>query len=280
MTTPAPSYDEFRASLQQLTGALPPPDPAARKPHEDAAQAFQGLGEVNRQALTELIRVNPRWVPILGSVIGLSQEQLKNILMFHFNTGGWILLGRNRPEAIIEMFDDEYDLVNRIEAERARMWSYGDVLFERAESTRRAARAITRGRKLEDEVEELVKSLGLDYVPRTEFIGADGQVAPCDLAIPTNGAGALIVCAVKANNSTGSKQSDAYREVKAMVDARYSRQFVYVVVDGIGWLSRQADLKRIFRLWERRSIDGMFTLAQFDSFRADLIEAARIHRLL
>jgi hypothetical protein len=116
-------------------------------------------------------------------------------------------------------------------------------------------------------------------VPRTDFVGADGRVASCDFAIPTDGAGALIVCAVKANNSTGSKQTDAYREVKSMVDARHSHQFVYAVVDGIGWLSRPSDLHKIFRLWERRSINGMFTLSQFDSFRTDLIQAAEIHHL-
>lgn len=97
----------------------------------------------------------------------------------------------------------------------------------------------------EDEVESVVKSLGLPYVLRTKFVGRDGREASCGLAIPTDGAGALIVCAVKANNSTGSKLSDTYREVKEMADARYGRLFVYVVVDGIGWLNGQSDLRKI-----------------------------------
>jgi hypothetical protein len=42
--------------------------------------------------------------------------------------------------------DDEYELVNQLDAERVREWSYGDVLFERAASRSRAGRAIGRGR--------------------------------------------------------------------------------------------------------------------------------------
>lgn len=178
------------------------------------------------------------------------------------------------------MFEREYGLIERIEAERGRSWSYGDILFERVESRSRAGRAIGRGRDLEDEVEKVVKSLELPYVLRTQFTGRRGRVEPCDLAIPAGGANALIVCAVKANNSTGSKLSDALREIQAMAEARDPRQFVYAVVDGIGWLNRQSDLQKIFNLWTERSIDGLFSLAQLPRFREELRHAAAIHRLL
>src|SRR5205823_1424695 len=99
------------------------------------------------------------------------------------------------------------------------------------------------------------------------------------LAIPESGAGALIVCAIKGFDSTGSKLTDAVREVESMAAVRDARQFVHAVVDGIGWLSRQADLRRIHTLWTDRDINGLFSLAQLPAFKADLEQAAAILRL-
>lgn len=91
---------------------------------------------------------------------------------------------------------------------------------------------------------------------------------------------AEIAVAAKEFDSTGSKLTDAVREIEEMADVRLSRQFVIAVVDGIGWKSRQADLRRIFTLWENRQIDGMYTLATLGAFRADIEEAARLRGLL
>lgn len=65
-----------------------------------------------------------------------------------------------------------------------------------------------------------------------------------------------------------------------MADVRLPRQFVMAVIDGIGWKSRIADLRRLYDLWERQQIDGMYTLLTLDRFRADLAEAARLRGLL
>ncbi|NCL78249.1 hypothetical protein AIIKEEIJ_06225 [Rhodococcus sp. YH1] len=65
-----------------------------------------------------------------------------------------------------------------------------------------------------------------------------------------------------------------------MADVRLPRQFMIAVIDGIGWKSRQADLRRIHQLWVDQQIDGMYTLATLDRFRHDLEDAARLRRLL
>lgn len=65
-----------------------------------------------------------------------------------------------------------------------------------------------------------------------------------------------------------------------MADVRQARQFILVVADGIGWKNRLNDLRRIFVLWERNQIDGMYTLASLASFHADLRQAARLRGLL
>ena len=70
------------------------------------------------------------------------------------------------------------------------------------------------------------------------------------------------------------------REIEEMAEVRLPRQVVLAVIDGIGWKSRQSDLRRIHQLWADRQIDGMYTLATLDTFRDDLAEFARLHRLV
>jgi hypothetical protein len=51
---------------------------------------------------------------------------------------------------------------------------------------------------------------------------AAGRTAPCDLAIP--GTDAVIVVAARGFDSTGSKLTDAVREVEEMTDVRLARR--------------------------------------------------------
>jgi hypothetical protein len=274
-----PPFEEFLHSLSQLTTPAGPPPAAAVEPYEHAAEQLKALDQVDRAALTALLSEHSEWVLILGSVVGLSQEQLKNILRHRLGTAGFVKLAQERAAEVVALLDEEYGLVDRVRAERHREWSYGDVLFERIASRSRAGRAIGRGRQLEDDVEEVVVALGLPYDLRTQFVGRAGRTGSCDLAIPAAGESALIVCAVKGFDSTGSKLTDAVREIEAMAEVRRPRQFVYAVVDGIGWLSRQADLRRIHALAVERSIDGLFSRAQMGTFREELGQAAASHHL-
>lgn len=280
MSDAIPSFEEFLESLSALSTPATPIDPSEREPYEEAATSLKGLATVDRATLAELISTRPEWVPIFASIAGLSQEQLKNVLRHQLGSSGWRTLAQNQPDAVVDLLDEQYGLVEQIVSERVRDWSYGDVLFERIASRSRAGRAIGRGRGLEDSVETIVRDLGLTYEPRTRFVGRSNRSAPCDVAMPKGGRDALIVCAVKGFDSTGSKLTDALREIEQMAEVRDPRQFVYAVVDGIGWLSRQADLRRIHSLWATRAIDGLFSLAQLEAFSSALAYAARIHRLV
>lgn len=271
---PTPTFNQFLGTIQRL-GGLVAFDPVVANRIQEAARALQALPSIERTTLAELVRAHPDWVPILGLCVGLSQEQLKNNLRFHFNSSGWVTLARTRAADVVEKLDDEFDVVARIRAERDRNWSFSDILAERAVSRSRAGGAISRGRAVEDEVERIVAGLGLSRTMRTRFDGRAGQAGPCDLAIPSGGARAQIVCAIKGFDSTGSKLTDAAAEVEAMANVRKPSQFVYAVVDGIGWLSRQGDLRRIHRLWENQAIDGIYTLSTLPQFSDDLRQAAR-----
>ncbi len=129
-------------------------------------------------------------------------------------------------------------------------------------------------------MEKIAQALSLPYQMRTRFTGLGGADAPCDMSIPAGGVEARIVVAMKGFNSTGSKLSDAVKEIQDMARVRLPRQYVFAVVDGIGWLSRKADLRRIYDSWVNQSIDGLYSLNYLDQFRIDLEAAAKRVNLL
>ncbi|MBI4278043.1 MAG: hypothetical protein HY660_06265, partial [Armatimonadetes bacterium] len=202
-------------------------------------------------------------------------EQLKRQLRYKMGTSGWITLAKKRPEDLIEFLEREFGLLGKITRDRERAWTFADLVVERYVSSRtRASGAVLRGRILEDAVEQVLKELGLSYRMRTKFLGVGNADAPCDFAIPAAGGQAKIVGAAKGFDSTGSKLADAVREIESMARTRLPIQFVFAVVDGIGWLGREADLRRIFQMWRDRRIDGLYSLGTLDGFREDIRRAA------
>lgn len=275
-----PTFDEYVTSLGRLTGHI---DPTASTPEgaaiKEAADSLIALGTVDVETLAVWASQHPRAVPTLGLVVGLSQERLKNALKHVFGTSGWVSLAQARPADLVQMLDRDYDLVRQMQTQRDSIYTFGDVLVARAGTRVTATSAGVAGRRVEDEIEAIARHLGLDCETRTRFIGRNSRDAPCDLAIPS-GSSALIVVAAKGFDSTGSKLSDAVREIVEMADVRQPRQYVMAVIDGIGWKSRLSDLRRIYRLWQTQQIDGMYTLGSLDTFREDLTNAARRAALL
>lgn len=236
------------------------------------------LPVIDEVALAALIAVQPAIVPVLGLTVGLSQEKLKNALKDSFDTSGWVVLAREQAKDLIAWMDEQYDLLRMLKVQLNREYGFADVLVARAGGRGTATRAGQSGRKVEDEIEAIAKGLGLPYETRARFSGRSGRTAPCDLVLPS-AADARIVVAAKGFDSTGSKLTDAVREIEEMAEVRLPRQFVMAVVDGIGWKSRKADLRKIHHLWESEQIDGMYTLGTLDQFRDDLEQAARLLEL-
>ncbi|MDP9341985.1 MAG: hypothetical protein M3Q23_07765 [Actinomycetota bacterium] len=272
-------FEDFLAGISRL-GGIVELDDQTRAWIEEAARTLEAMPRVTVKSLASLIGEHPDWVPILGLSVGLTQEQLRNTLRYRFGSPGWEGLAKTKAAELVSLLDDEFRLVQRLKDQRVRRWSFADVLAERYASRLRAAGSIGRGRRVEDQVERIVDDLELPRQMRTQFRGRGGQTAPCDLAIPEGGQRAQIVCGIKGFDSTGSKLTDAAREIEAMAEVRLPNQYVFAVVDGIGWLSRQADLRRIHSLWDKRSIDGLYTLSGLADFRADLEAAARRLELL
>lgn len=276
-----PTLDEYMATLGAQSEH---PDPTLES--EDgvlikrAATELAELDEITQASLTKWISTRPKYVEALGLSVGLSKEKLLNNLKFALGTAGYSTLARDKPRDLIEYLDDSFGLVALLHAQLNRQYDFSDVLVARAGTRAFAKRASDAGRKLEDEIEEIAKTLGLPYELRGTFVGRDNQEAPFDLAIPGKGSEALIVVAAKGFDSTGSKLGDAVREVEQMASVRRPNQYVMAVIDGIGWNRRKSDLAKIHAKWVSNDIDGMYTRATLGDFQNDLLEAARMKRLL
>lgn len=279
MSTAVP-FADYLGTLARLSEHI---DPLAGTKQTEAIRAatatLAALPTIDRAVLTAWVTEHPRDVPVLGLMVGLGQEKLKNALKHEFDTTGWVTLARNRPAELIQWLDDAYSLVTQTIAQLHQQYGIADLLIARAGTRATATAAGQQGRHVEDEIETVVKQLGLSYQTRTRFVGRNGRSAPCDLVIPS-GSHAEIAVAAKGYDSTGSKLTDAVREIEEMADVRVPRQFVIAVIDGIGWKNRISDLRKIHHLWESQQIDGMYTLATLDQFRADVLQAARLRNLL
>ncbi|BDA64258.1 hypothetical protein MANAM107_10920 [Actinomyces capricornis] len=270
---------DFQTYLDSLSRLTPAPDLLRETERtidiRSAALLLESLHEISQCSLTRWLELNPRSMEVLFLSVGISAEKAKNILRDQFGTSGSLTLARTRSADVIGMLDEQFDIVRMLQAQCGREYSFGDVLVARAGGRSVARQAGLSGRLIEDQIEGIARDLGLRCAVRTRFEGVHGMTAPCDLAIPGGGPLAQIVVAAKGFDSTGSKLTDAVREVQEMANVRRPDQYVFAVVDGIGWKSRQADLRRIHRLWEQRAIDGCFTLSSMEDFRSALARAAR-----
>jgi len=268
---PPLSYEEYIGNLTRLT---PVGDPTVvteeGRRTRAAAASLAALPAIDRASLSSWVTMNPKAVPVLGLVVGLSLEKLKNSLRHELGTSGSFKLAKEQPDELIRVLDEVFDLVNLLTVQRHRAYDFGDILVARQMPRLTAAASAASGRSLEDAIQGVAEELSLPYAMRTVFVGKDGRTAPCDLAIPAGGPEAQIVVAAKGFDSTGSKLTDAVREVNEMADVRLPRQHAMAVIDGIGWHSRAADLRRIYKRWADEYIAGMYTLATLGQFKADL----------
>lgn len=277
--TPAGSFEEYLASLSPFVLPDPGAEPEALALCQRATATIASLDPLDRSALANAVAADPAIAPVLAAVVGLSQERFKTWLLSRFQTAGWVLLGRHRAEELIHALDEDFAVIALLDAQSSRTWTWGDVLARVMAPRQHAGGWVQQGRDLEDVVEQAIDALGVPYVPRTRFTGKAGQTAPADFAIPS-GPEALIAVAVKGFDSTGSKLSDATREIEQMVEIKTARQFVFAVVDGQGWLRRKGDLRQIHALWASNLIDGLYTRGQLQDFGDALKDAATRVKLL
>ena len=276
----AAGLEDYLARLRRLTEHV---DPSAASPDADALReagaSLDRLPELGEEILVEWVTVHPEAVNALGLAVGLSQEKLKNLLKVRFGSSSWTRVAKGDPHGLVAWLVAEFGLLAALEQQRNRTYTFGDVLAARGTSRQTATSAGVAGRSIEDAVDQIVQELGLPYAMRGRFVGRNGETGPADLAVP-DFENAVIAVACKGFDSTGSKLTAAVTEVTEMANVRYAHQYVLAVVDGIGWLNRLGDFRRMYALAESRRIDGLYALADLDRFRDDLEQAARRHGLL
>lgn len=276
----SPKMMGYLGRLQRLTAHI---DPTADSPRaaaiREAGASIDALDAIDVETLAHWVEARPREVYALGLAVGLSQEKLKNLLKSRFGTSSWAKAAMTDPTAVVVWLDEEFGLLDALAAQRNRAYAFGDILAARGTSRQTASSAGVAGRLIEDAVEVVVNDIGLPYEMRGRFVGRNGETGPADLAIPSM-TEALIAVACKGFDSTGSKLTAAVSEVTEMANVRFAHQYVMAIVDGIGWLSRMGDFRRMYRLVEARRIDGLYALADLNQFRLDLETSAQRHGLL
>ncbi|HSV68277.1 MAG TPA: hypothetical protein VLJ59_20610 [Mycobacteriales bacterium] len=271
---------DYLARLRRLTAHV---DPTAASPGaeaiRDAGVSLDALATIDLDSLTAWVAARPRDVNGLGLAVGLSQEKLHNLLRSRFGTSSWAKAATDDPAGLVAWLEDEFAILDALTQQRNRAYGFGDILAARGTSRQTASSAGEAGRLIENAVEGIVKDLGLPYAMRGRFVGRNGETGPADLVVP-NFTAALITVACKGFDSTGSKLTAAVSEVTEMANVRFAHQYVFAVVDGIGWLRRMGDFRRMYALSGSRRIDGLYALADLDQFRTDLETATRRHDLL
>lgn len=279
MHTNIPSYEEYK---ELLSAPASPVDPTLESAEgvalSAAAKSLKGLDHFTVETLDAWLAKHPTAISVraLALAVGLTQEKMNASFKRDLKTIGLLTLARTRSKELIEYMNDQFNLAKLLEVQFNRDYDFGDILVTRAGSRAFAVRAGEAGRKLEDHIEDVAKSLGVQYQLRTKFVGRNGLEAPCDLAIPAGLDQAQIVVAAKNFDSGGSKLSDTVREVADMAAVRKPTQFVFAVIDGNGWLQRESDLRRLYEMWKTGQIDGMYTLATLGQFQEDLAEAVKM----
>jgi uncharacterized protein YfeS len=126
VTEPNSGFEEFVRSLGPLRQPAPVEE-VLTEGERSAVDALQRFPQVDRQNLSALISEYPEALPLLASCVGLSREQLMGEMRYRLGTAGLKTLARNRAEEVIRTLDDAFALVEAIEAQMAKDWTFADA---------------------------------------------------------------------------------------------------------------------------------------------------------
>jgi hypothetical protein len=157
-----------------------------------------------------------------------------------------------------------------------------DLLTERLKYGRGSAiKGQTRGRSLENFVEEIVKRVFGEgnYETRCRFVGATGlSTEKADFAIP-NRTDPRILIEAKAYGATGSKQTDVLGDIERIVREKRPDTHLLLVTDGVTWRSRQSDLAKLVEWQNQGRIARIYTQLMAAELESDLRQLRHEHAL-
>jgi hypothetical protein len=276
-----PSYDEYVATLSRLTEHVDPTTPTAETAAiKMAAESLAAMGPIDVITLERWTRDNPQAVPVLGLTVGLSQEKPKNALKQHIGTTGWVTAARERPGDIVAMLDTQFGLVESLKAQTGRTYSFGDVLVARAGDAGDGRVRIDLRPRVGGPDRGDRRRTWTDLQDPHSVRGTfrqDSTMRPGDTGRRRCGADRRGGRGVRLDRLEANRRGARSRE---MAEVRKGNQTVMAAIDGVGWLSRANDLRKIHTLWANGEIDGMYTVSTPIRFKTDLGDAARFKKLI
>jgi len=127
-----------------------------------------------------------------------------------------------------------------------------------------------RGRGLEDFTEALVREVfGENFDSRCQFTGVGGATGKCDFAIPNRNK-PMILIEAKGYGATGSKMTDVFGDANKIINAKRPDIPFILITDGITWMRRMNDLRKLIKLQNAGSIMRIYTTKMAAAFLADL----------
>lgn len=163
-------------------------------------------------------------------------------------------------------------LIDIVNGQLSRQWSWKDVIIERLKLGRGSAiKGQKRGRFLEKAVEGVIKEVfGAKYSKNCNFVGLHVQEAKCEFAVP-NKESPRILFEAKAYGATGSKQTDVIGDIEKIIRVKKPLMEFLLITDGITWKQRVSDLRKIVKYQNNGDIRKIYTLSMFDELRKDLL---------
>ena len=149
--------------------------------------------------------------------------------------------------------------------------SWKDLLVERLKSGRGSAiKGQSRGRYLENFVEQNVVNIFKTFDVRCRFTGANGtSTEKADFAIPSKDDPCILIEA-KAYGATGSKQTDILGDMSRIGAEKRPDTSLLLVTDGVTWTARLNDLRKLVQMQNTGRITRIYTCSMKDDLAADL----------
>ena len=281
----------YRQTFEEIITALMPIEASWLDGHaEEVIRMMQALPVKANYGAGDVLTLLDEDFDTAATVIRLFLDQSKDVFTLRlkdafkndpFNKGTGVARYRLDKLGYIDVLMT-LGLTEKMTCAVNRQLVWSDVLVERLKGGRGSAiKGQTRGRGMEDFVEEIVRSVfGPDQVAvRGSFLGAKGQgSAKADFAIPSMEDPSILI-KTKAYGATGSKQSDVLGDVaKILEEKRHDTDFL-LVTDGVTWKERANDLRRLIKLQNEGKILRIYTKSMAGQLKSDLQSLKLSHRL-
>ncbi|MCF8070046.1 MAG: hypothetical protein K9L30_15805 [Desulfobacterales bacterium] len=217
------------------------------------------------------------YMTIFRLFFSLSKDGLESYLLKELNGKIGITAFKENPKPFVDFFVNR-GLPNIAISYQAKKWTWEDIITERLKLMRgRAVKGQKRGRSTEDAVENVIKKVfGNKYDIRCNFTGLYGQEAKAEFAIP-NKNNPSIIFEAKAYDATGSKQTDVLGDIAKVINVKKPVTDFLFVTDGITWLQRLSDLRKIVEFQNNGDIRKIYTLSMLIELEDDLKDLKNYH---